>query len=132
MSDYFANQDCMKMIQDQMSNNPGMEISNIKTVKFPLKRCFEHSNMNKLRWNCQELQNGDVLYWMDQHCTIFKVRIFVEKLTQEENFKLTVQQNLENAQAFMKAKKEASIGVCSGPDCSTLVDEDGYNAGALQ
>lgn len=129
--EYFGCPDAMDMILDQVKNNPRMEISNIKTVKFPLTACFERIDAKKMEWNGQKLSDKDIVYVMDQDCIILKVRIYEGRPDPEENFKLTVQQNLENAEATMKAKREAGIEVCSGPNCGSIFNSKGYNSGAF-
>ena len=129
--EYLGGPGSMEMILDQIRENPRVEVSNIKGVKWPLRECFENCDMRKLGWKGQELQRGDTVFWMDEDLNIFKVKIFVERMDPEEQYKLTVQQNLENAEAAMKEKREAGIGVCSGPDCGKIFDDKGYNVGAF-
>lgn len=115
--EYLGGLDAMQMVYDQMKMNPRIEINNIKTVKWPLKRCFENCDMKEMKWDGQELQNRDTIYWMDQHCTIFKVRIFVGKMDPEESRMATINANIHNHIEFKKAQRKAQIcnGACDVP-----------------
>lgn len=123
--EYFGGPDTMDRIHDQMRSNPRIEVNNIKTVEWPLRECFENSDIENMRWNGQELMNGDVIYWLDKKgVIIFKVRIFVERIYPKESRMASINANIQNAIDFQK--KEIKASGCSEGACQIGFDKEGF------
>jgi len=109
-----------------------MEIASVRTQNGVLSGWSEDVDMKRLSWDGAKLGDGDMVYFRDRG-VIFIVKIRVEK---QELYSDELAMSDAEAEAFSayaasrKAQREAKI--CSGPDCGTLVDGDGYNAGAME
>jgi hypothetical protein len=123
MRDYFAGEDGMQMILDQLRQNPRMEISSITTKTWPLCGCFDDTNVERLQWHGAELRNGDVVYCHEPEGLIFKVRIRVERIDpgSEEGLAATIEANIENHLRFMKKQREGQA--CT--NCDVPFAEEG-------
>lgn len=123
MRDYFAGEDGMQMILDQLRQNPRMEITSITTKTWPLQGCFDDTNVARLQWDGQELRNGDVVYCHDNKGVIFKVRVRVERIDpgSEEGMAATIEANIQNHLLFMKKQREKQA--CT--NCDVPFDREG-------
>ena len=118
MRDYFGGPDSLQMIMDQIRANPRMEIKSMTAQTDIFCGCFEDVTMERLTWNGAQLHDKDTVYFQDLKGFYWTVKIRVERPDAEESRMATIEQNIENALAFQKSKKEANIcvdGACNVP-----------------